>query len=268
VLLAVALIETCYIPLLGRYLKHKDIVPVNIDHHAERDGCFVMVVLGEAVVSSAISMRNLSDSDALLTHEYYTSMFFAFLMLFCLALLYFHVQPTRAQHAYRRSRFRGISMLFANQAVGVALLALSVGIKLVMGAVADTDGQLAATHAYVLLVSLTCALLCLFVQRLLHWYGDTMLPPAMNTLRYAWWLVVFFGSLLPLLGLLLVDASSGADAVHIIAFAAAATFTLLIGESIVANLVGRQYASLVSAQKKKADAADAVPATEATHLLN
>ena len=95
---------------LSSCLLARGLVPINIDHYIDREGAFVMVVLGESVLSEAINYRSLPP-EARGDHGYIIGSLLGFLTTFSLALLYFHVQPERHESGYRTSRARGLGLI-------------------------------------------------------------------------------------------------------------------------------------------------------------
>lgn len=225
---ATVIAERMSFPVLSCFLG-RSLVPINIDHFADREGAFVMVVLGESVISEAISYRQLSDSSKS-GYEYIIGALIGFVMTFSLALMYFHVQPERKQHAYRISRARGLSMIQTHMLLTAALLALGTGTKLAMAAVSgNSEGgggddaehhsasQMSYTQVWVLHGSLACVLVLLMVVRLLHYGGIE--PKSTDCdgvwrLKMWWWGVLGVWWVLPLVaGGCLVAADSGGDGV-------------------------------------------------------
>lgn len=211
-------------------------VPLNIDHMADRTGCFTMVILGESVVSTAINYSNLASPDR--TEAYYAAMVLGFLLTFTLALSTFHIQPVRELHAYRRSRCHGICLGYTNRIMWVALLAMGVGIKHVMRAVTGTEEaeqaaaspaaattvaagrgheprsiveRLDARFVWLLMGSLSVAFFSLLVVRALHYWGREPLPidnAFTRRLKRVWWVLVLLWGFLPLACALVLTAAT------------------------------------------------------------
>lgn len=234
-------------------------VPLNIDHMADRSGCFTMVVLGESVVSTAINYSSLASPDR--SFAYYAAVVLGFLLTFALALSTFHIQPAREQNAYRRSRCHGISLRFANRLMWVSMLAMGVGIKHVMravtgseeGAASDEEAsvvqKLQARFVWLLMISLGVAFFSLFLVRALHYWGRQ--PSAMDSvwvyrLKMVWWVIVLSWGLLPIAcGFALTSGSSSgasdactpgqcsADPVTVLGSAAGCAAMMVVVETLV-----------------------------------
>lgn len=101
-------------------------VPVSIPHLTTRCGCFVMVMLGESVIQilQANENRNIT--------WYKTSLILALLIVFNLALQYFHTQPKDpSQHALNRSRVVGLLWFNCHSVLGFFILVTGVGLEMV-----------------------------------------------------------------------------------------------------------------------------------------
>jgi len=235
----------------GFLLPHHSLLPINIDHMTDRMGCFIMVVLGESVVSEAISYQTL-PREARTAGRYYGGALLGFLLTFSLALVYFHLQPPREQHAFRISRVRGLLLSRGQQGLSLSLLGVGVGIKFAMAAVvgesidgsshrtrggegegeaggegwgegevegeasgrtngngmdtgvgfralnaaeygSSSDFLMPPLRVWVLMISLSCTLACLFVMRMAHFgfiepRANDM--PAVYRLKMVWWCLV------------------------------------------------------------------------------
>ena len=104
-------------------LGRASVVPVNIEHLADREGCFVMVVLGESVVSSIQEYRKKrtpGSGEGDRSYVWVTAVCLA--LPFALALVYFGVAASRKVHALRRSMLTGCAFLTSHTVLCAALL--------------------------------------------------------------------------------------------------------------------------------------------------
>jgi low temperature requirement protein LtrA len=251
-------------------------VPLNIDHMADRSGCFTMVVLGESVVSTAINYSSLASPER--TVGYYAAMVLGFLLTFTLALSAFHMQPPREIHAYRRSRCHGIALGSTNRIMWIALLAMGVGIKQVMRAVTGSDDEsmqadqepstdlLQARFAWLLMISLSLAFFCLAVIRSLHFWGRQPAPtdkPWVYGVKMVWWVMAFAWGVLPLaaaLALTSVTSGPGCDTgmcnphpVAALGAASACTTLMVIVETLLVQCLpppGQHRAAITDDKKE------------------
>ena len=104
----------------------KFVIRMNIDHANEREGCFVMIVLGESVLSAVLKM---GDKAVEKGWDYWVAMALTLLTIFCTALYYFDMRPPRAWHAMRRSRRGGTLFYWIHYLLQLSLLAMGVGLK-------------------------------------------------------------------------------------------------------------------------------------------
>ena len=164
----VALVELLWVPVVARW-PQADRAAINVEHQTGRDGCVVLVVLGESVVSAVIGYSALDRGRA--TAAYYACMAFAFLFTFSLAMVYFYAQPPREEHAYRQSSLRGVSLLYVHHVLWTALLLVSVGTKGAMAA-AVRGRRLPHSDLWLLYGATAAALVALFALRCTHYSGN------------------------------------------------------------------------------------------------
>lgn len=92
-------------PIMTRLLRGNRLVPISIEHTTERFGAMELVCLGETVLSVTIIYREMLAQGEIAQqpqHSYYLVLSFSFLLVFMFLLLYFHMQPSPADHALRR----------------------------------------------------------------------------------------------------------------------------------------------------------------------
>lgn len=97
-------------------------IPVNIQHFAERNGLFIMLMLGESIIA-LLSTTKIGNLEGL------SVVFFGFFMVYCLKVLYYGAQPHEPElHALRHGNYR--SYIFANFLIGLCLLGVGAALKL------------------------------------------------------------------------------------------------------------------------------------------
>ena len=163
------------------------VTPVNIEHMKDRQGCFILVVLGETVVSSIITFKSAQGTGV--EGRYYLTSALSFLMIFSFTLLYFHLQPAPQDNAMRKSRSRGILLYQCTILLGASLLCAGVGVKLIVDAV--LKGQmLTEDESTVMSLSVGFSMAFLLSIRLSHYGGletDRNEPTQITHLKNLWW---------------------------------------------------------------------------------
>lgn len=190
-------------------------IMINIDHISDRQGCMVMVMLGESIVSATVRYRSLDVSSR--SFDYYGSMALNTVLVFCLALLYYHMQPPREYHAARLSKKRGILAMYAHVGLFPSFLAVGVGVKLIVSTVtADdvTDRFLNSTQVWFIFGAVSLSLAFLLVIRLAHFAGKHPAPtdpPPVRRVKWIWWIVIAVSTFVPLVVAAGLCAGSASD---------------------------------------------------------
>mmetsp|Transcript_3972 Transcript_3972/g.5786 ORF Transcript_3972/g.5786 Transcript_3972/m.5786 type:complete len:456 (-) Transcript_3972:2448-3815(-) len=184
-------------------LPAKALVPLNIDHQADRSGCLVMVILGESVVSCTINFHSLTEEER--THAYYQAMGLSLLVSYLLGMLYFTAKPPRVMHAIRRARYTGVLFVISHCVLANALLLMGVGTKFIMDAVlSEKDVSrpiISIEKVWLFFGSLTTSLVSVMFIRALHFWGrhpSPLDPPQIRRIKYVWWAVNFILTFVPL----------------------------------------------------------------------
>ncbi|OQR93873.1 hypothetical protein ACHHYP_02129 [Achlya hypogyna] len=228
-------------------------VAMNIDHVDEREGCMVMVALGESVVSAFINSRG-ADLPA----HFYMATCLSLLVIFSLAIFYFATKPPRAMHAMRRSVYSGFAYSLMHYALLPTLLATGVGTKLVSEAVLKAT-PLSSNALWVLYGSISLALLEMLVIRLLHYWGRQPAPSDpidVKRIKYAWWAICAVSPLCPLGIALIFEVANPRGVAPISALVGAAAVVLfwLVSETSVMHclrVLGYGYSGTL--EKKRDD---------------
>jgi len=122
-------------------------LPLNVPHFSERNGLFVTLILGEAIIASMLA--NLEGSDGFDMYEeivftgqppdqiVFSLLVFAFLMTYFISRLYYDCQPPEEEiihgednHALRRSVTTALLYVYSHQLLFFGLLGLGMGIKI------------------------------------------------------------------------------------------------------------------------------------------
>jgi hypothetical protein len=109
-------------------------VPINFDQPKERLGAMELVMLGARVLSVCMIYEELLVDGELVRwkekelnaedvprwglQHYYVVLGYFFLLIFMFLLLYFHMQPSPGDHAFRQLRFSWLSLA---QNLGIGL---------------------------------------------------------------------------------------------------------------------------------------------------
>jgi low temperature requirement protein LtrA len=191
-------------------VKGDKLIPANIEHSKDRLGVLVLVMLGETVISSTMTYREFAaDSNVQedSRYEYYVVLTLSFLLIFMFTLLFFNLQPASKDHAYRRSRGFGSTLLILNKTLGLSLLAIGVSIKLIVEAVAERE-DMSSVGCRLLGLAVGSSMTILFGMRLCHYGGK--LPRAsdpiiIQRLMWIWWSFFGVASIIPFLFLRLTN---------------------------------------------------------------
>jgi hypothetical protein len=206
------------------FLGGRRMVPINIDQTKERLGAMELVMLGESVLSVCMIYRELmaeKDEEAKEEqesmhspiiwgiHPYYYVLVHSFLLIFMLLLLYFHMQPSPADHAFRRSRLHGTAVFLLHKILGLAYLAVGTSIKLVVESVLLNEPLVSAAH-FLMGYGVGASILILFGMRWMHYggrshinFGDKCMHfgvnPRLDNLASMWWTTICIAGILPLI---------------------------------------------------------------------
>ncbi|OQR92444.1 hypothetical protein ACHHYP_03698 [Achlya hypogyna] len=206
-------------------------IPINIDHMNEREGCLVMVAIGESVVSAVINSRGLT-----LTPRYFVAMHMSLLVIFSLAIFYFALQPPRKYHALRRSYAAGFAFSYLHFLLIPTLLVVGVGTKLVSHALL-AGAPLDTGAVWLFFGAISAAMAQMLVIRLLHFGGrqpSAQDPPCVKRIKYAWWgLFVVWPILFLLAAAALTRDTSTVDPLVALGVADAAVFVWLLSETAI-----------------------------------
>lgn len=156
-------------------------------------------MLGETVISSTITYRKYQRLEDVESNTYYIVLGLSFLLIFMFSLLFFNVQPHPKDHAFRRSRFFGISVMFLNKWLGMTLLMVGTSVKLVVQAVAEKEALSAFSNG-LLNTAVGASMILLLLTRLCHFGGRLPRPthsPRVKLLMWLWWATFAMVAVLP-----------------------------------------------------------------------
>lgn len=180
-------------------LDRSKIVPINIDHMVDRTNAFIMIVLGESLLSSMIKYGSIPGEAR--TGTFYACMSGVLLMAFSIGLLYYNVQPPRSASAFRRSHVRGFLVYFVTMFLSTAILLLSVGVKLCMHAITHNEAGIAPGDAWKMFGGLALVMHLIGWLRVGHYWGVQPAPsdsPFEKKVMYWWWGVFAAWPLVPM----------------------------------------------------------------------
>ena len=232
----VAIMETLMEFVIANFtLPGRDLIPINIEQTKDRLGALILIMLGETVVAATISNNAITTAAVVNRTKYYWIMGLTFLLIFMFLLLFFHMQPSPKDHAFRRSRLIGCFYLFSHRLLGLILLAVGVSARLMVDAVMKGKNM---TRFGVTLTgsSVGGALTLLLAIRALHYaglYPSPYHPPKVVALIVSWWCIM---GLFPVIAfaLILLDLN---DPVLSAAVHASLLFLLCVIETIFAHIL-------------------------------
>lgn len=194
--------STMYIRLLivGVVGSHRaKMVPINIDHVVDRTNAFIMITLGESLLSSMLKYGSLPAEAR--TSKLYACMAFVLVISFSIGLLYYNIQPPRHESAFRRSAVRGLLVYYTTFTLAPAILLVSVGVKYCMHAAVAAEGQVTSAETWMLYVSIALVLHLIFWLRVGHYWGvepQQSDPSVVKKVKYLWWAVFAAWPIVPL----------------------------------------------------------------------
>jgi hypothetical protein len=125
----------------------------------------------------------------------------SFVLVFMFTLMFFNGQPAPKDHALRRSRVRGSSLLVLNKTLGLPLLMIGVSIKLAVDAVAKGE-EMSEFGASILALGVGFSMVILLAMRACHYAGilpRAIDPPHVARIMYIWWGIMGVSVILPFL---------------------------------------------------------------------
>lgn len=150
-----------FITSLLKSLKREKTVPIHVEYAINRIGEYVMVMLGESIIS--IIITGLTPSA-----NFIGTYFLCYFLVATLSLLIFGAQPTHAdQHAMRRNASRAIFFFMVFSIQAMALICIGVGFKLILTSSEEKNEKL-LPYVWLISVSLVVEVCAVFVSRVLH----------------------------------------------------------------------------------------------------
>lgn len=213
-------------------------IPINIDHVVDRTNAFIMITLGESLISSILSIGSVPSEAR--TGVFYACLSCVLLMAFSIGLLYYNVQPPRSASAYRRSEFRGFVVYFVTHFLSTCILLVSVGVKHCMHAITHDEEGVDKGDAWMLFGGLALVMHLIFWLRIAHYGGIEPRPsdtPFIKRVKYLWWSVFGTWALVPLcMGGIAVSAEK-LDPASLMGMAAGVCLGLVLAETAFTTLI-------------------------------
>jgi low temperature requirement protein LtrA len=184
---------------LPYFLPGNKLIPTNMEHTKDRLGVIVLVMLGEAVISSTMTVREFAADLSIRDNRYYLVLALSFLLIFMFMLLYFNLQPAPKDHALCRSKMIGSIHFVLNKTLGLSLLSIGVSIKLAIEAVSVGE-DMSSFAARLLGLAVGSSQVILFAMRLCHYGGKLPRasdPPSIKELMWIWWFMFGGASIIP-----------------------------------------------------------------------
>ncbi|ETW09564.1 hypothetical protein H310_00115 [Aphanomyces invadans] len=212
-------------------------IAINIDHYSDRNGCMVLVVLGEAVLKSIL---NLEQSGKGATTQFYSTMVLSLMVIFALAIFYFGAQPPRSLHAMRRAVWAGLLFTYVHYVLLAALLSFGVGVTVLANNVKKDVPAHNGTDVWLIFGSISTSMAAILCLRVLHFGGRSIKvtdPKIVKQLKMLWWAFTFSSPVLPLLcgGVMLVMFPKRVDSLVLLAIAFGSLSLQLFGEATVVH---------------------------------
>jgi len=230
------------------------IVPINIEQSKERLGAMEMIFLGETILSVTLIYRELMEEEKeeaedgeFFSISFYWVLGWAFLLIFMFLLLYFHMQPDPDDHAFRRSRIHGSSLLILNKLMGLAFLAVGVSVKLVVECVLLKE-EMPAFASQLMSYAVSFGLFSLFLMRYLHYGGRTCLNFGQYQMKYGddqfidavtmiWWWTFGIAVFIPLMAIFSAGELLKQDSLLLIGSHAVFLFVLVLLETFYTHII-------------------------------
>lgn len=281
---AAALLEFCGEAFMMNMLSGRRMIPVNIDQTKERLGAMELVMLGESVLSVCIIYREfqakreleegVGGEDKAVIRFYYV-LGFSFLLIFMFLLLYFHMQPSPTDHAFRRSRFHGTALLILHKVLGLTYLAVGTATKLIVEDVLEDQPEKSALTTQLMGYGVGASILVMFGMRYLHYggrghinFGTQCLyfgvDPHLDRLANTWWATVFLAGILPILGTV-SGWTTQFDPIALLGIHAGWVFLLVLMESSFSHAL--QDGATKQNEQQQQQHGETLPANEATGLI-
>lgn len=186
----------------------KDIITLNIDHVSDRMNDFIMLIIGEVMVSALINYHSVQARSN--TTHILAAMSMCMVLIYSMALLVYHAQPRRESHALRRSFIFGGFYFELSSYLAGGLLLVSVGVKHVIETVAQGDGGLSTSSLWILCAGVALSMWCMMLLRLMHFWkyklfcGSHVSRPRL-WVGNAWWATVTTAWMVPILVAVLLN---------------------------------------------------------------
>eukprot|EP01083_Nonionella_stella_P017944 50216_1 len=149
-------------------------IPINVPHIAERMGAFVLIILGETIIS-LLAQHVKSTQDGLFLAYAVTMAWFV--IVYCIGKLYFESQPTnyevyhrKKSHAMSTSVWRARIYKWFHMVLFFGLLGLGFGSKITVHELNHSDRYHLDQATFVFMPGISCVVICICIHviRLTH----------------------------------------------------------------------------------------------------
>jgi low temperature requirement protein LtrA len=215
-----------------------DFIPVNIDHLVERQGAFIMICLGESLLSAMINYGSLPEAAR--NMEFYLTLSIVLLLSFSIGHLHYGIAPSREASAYRNEQWRGYTVYFATCALATSILLIGVGVKHCMHAVVYNSGVMSPENTWLLCTNVSLTLLLILILRVGHYWGKQPTPvdsPKGRRIKYVWWATVAAWPVVPLVIAAANVRQPEVSALWTLGLCAGACALMVVVETVCTNLL-------------------------------
>eukprot|EP01083_Nonionella_stella_P017941 50210_1 len=147
-------------------------IPINVPHLAERMGAFVLIILGETIISLMVQHVEQTPDGMLIAYAVTMSWF---CIVYCIGKLYFESQPTEHEiynhkrcHAMSTSVWRARIYKWFHMVLFFGLLGLGFGSKITVHELHAYHGEEDAIFVFMPGISCVVICICIHVIRLTH----------------------------------------------------------------------------------------------------
>ena len=237
-------------------LEMRQFIPINIEQTKDRMGALMLIMLGETVLSITIIYNEMKEKGEIFEDEeswsYYILLALVFLSIFMFALLYFNVQPTPSEHAYRRSVLHSAGITLVYKLQGLSFLSIGVCVKWAVPAVLQDDMTDKTFINALSCLAASSALGLILISRLLHYAGKTSFRFADYTIKLGedshldrlsmlWWSTLAVACIMP--PIVVYSSWTPSDPMHLIGIVSALLFCLTFLESYYVELMKERLAN-------------------------
>eukprot|EP00041_Stephanoeca_diplocostata_P019520 m.422178 g.422178 ORF g.422178 m.422178 type:complete len:852 (-) comp21327_c0_seq1:259-2814(-) len=168
---AAVLVEMIMYPLTSYLTPEEDQLPIDMDHNIERNELWIVIVIGESMLSLVTTPRDLSASGV----DFYFTMALAIGIVIELMRIYEQSQPEHEigfdQHANDISTSRGMLFNFFHLLISIGLFMVGVALKFFMTYVKEPEKE-KTLYAVMFTSGISIALFFINMARCTHKWGS------------------------------------------------------------------------------------------------